>query len=210
MKKQTLTLAAITAIAALSFPAQAKLLEVKAGIDAWYSDAKVNNVKANDSSFKPSMYVAVEHFIPLIPNVKLRYTDVKASSLNLDINQYDLIAYYEILDSKTLSFDLGINLQNFDGNFSRTQTINKWQPNLYGSVALGIPTTPMSIYSTLSIGEFDSTSTVDGEVGVQFTTGFILDVGLKAGYRVQDYDFNLPTAGKVYNRGFFAGVELAF
>lgn len=213
MKKLNLSLAALAVAGAISMPAQAAvLLGAKVGADAWYADAKINDVRADDASVQPSFYAAFEHFIPLVPNAKIRYTGIDSAKFNTDFTQYDLIAYYEILDNDLISFDIGLNLQKFDGRFAG-RSFDEWQPNVYSDVRLGIPATPVSLFGTFSFGSYDDTSTVDAEAGVLFTLGLVAaDLNFKAGYRVQDYDFNYFGAnnGKFYNDGFFGGVEFNF
>lgn len=213
MKNSTRVLSTLALVAAFSLPAQsATLLGAKVGADFWYSDAKGNNVKADDQAFQQSYYAAIEHFIPLIPNGKIRYTGVKSGPLFTKFVQYDLIAYYEILDNDILSLDIGLNLQNFNGKVAGID-INEWQPNLYSDVSVGIPATPLSIFGSFSYGTYDGTSTVDTEAGVMFTLGLaIADLNFKAGYRIQDYEFNyfpIKGTGNFQNNGFFAGVELS-
>ncbi|CZF84163.1 hypothetical protein GCE9029_04239 [Grimontia celer] len=213
MKKLNLSLAALAVAGAFAMPAQAAvLLGAKVGADAWYADAKVNDVRADDASVQPSYYAAFEHFIPLVPNAKIRYTGVESAKYDVDFTQYDLIAYYEILDNDLISFDIGLNLQKFDGRFTG-RSFDEWQPAVYSDVRLGIPATPVSLFGTFSFGSYDDTSTVDAEAGVLFTLGLVAaDLNFKAGYRVQDYDFNYFGAndGKFYNDGFFGGVEFNF
>lgn len=213
MKNSNVVLSAIAAVAVFSLPAQsAMLLGAKAGADFWYADTEINNLKADDTTFQQSYYVAVEHFIPLIPNGKLRYTGVKSSKLNTDFSQYDVIAYYEILDNDLIALDIGLNFQNFNGHFLGMK-FNEWQPNLYSDVRVGIPATPISLFGSFSYGTFDETSTVDTEAGAMFTLDLIFaDINFKAGYRIQDYDFNYfpgATSNTFQNNGFFAGVEFS-
>ncbi|MBE1276435.1 TIGR04219 family outer membrane beta-barrel protein [Enterovibrio baiacu] len=216
MKKLNLSLAALAVAGAFAMPAQAAvLLGAKVGADAWYADAKIDDKRADDTNVQGSYYAAFEHFIPLVPNAKIRYTDVSSSGANtpnVDFTQYDFIAYYEILDNDLISFDIGLNLQKFEGNWG-SQNFDEWQPNVYSDVRLGIPATPVSLFGSFSFGSYDETSTVDGEAGILFTLGLVAaDLNFKAGYRVQDYDFNYFGAnqGKFMNDGFFGGVEFNF
>ncbi|PMN93299.1 TIGR04219 family outer membrane beta-barrel protein [Enterovibrio norvegicus] len=213
MKKLNLSLAALAVAGAFAMPAQAAvLLGAKVGADAWYADAKINDVRADDANIQGSYYAAFEHFIPLVPNAKVRYTGVESNKLNTDFTQYDFIAYYEILDNDLISFDIGLNLQKFEGRFEN-QNFDEWQPNVYSDVRLGIPATPVSLFGSFSFGSYDETSTVDGEAGILFTLGLVAaDLNFKAGYRVQDYDFNYfgSKPGKFMNDGFFGGVEFNF
>ncbi|KXF80250.1 TIGR04219 family outer membrane beta-barrel protein [Enterovibrio coralii] len=213
MKKLNLSLAALAVAGTFALPAQAAvLLGAKVGADAWYADAKINDVRADDANVQMSYYAAFEHFIPLVPNAKIRHTSVESNKFNTDFNQIDFIAYYEILDNDLISFDVGLNLQKFDGRFNN-QNFDEWQPNVYSDVRLGIPATPLSLFGTFSFGSYDDTSTVDAEAGVLFTLGLVAaDLNMKAGYRVQDYDFNYFGAnnGKFMNDGFFVGAEFNF
>lgn len=83
------------------------------------------------------LYLAVEHGVPVLPNLRLNYSDVAGDGRNLltrtvefngqvftiaeqvasevDLTQTDLVAYYEILDN-TLSLDAGIAARWVDGD----------------------------------------------------------------------------------------------
>lgn len=209
MKKTILAAVALASVASLH--ANADVLGATAGVDFWYADAKINDIRADDASFQQSVSLAFEHPIPLIPNAKIRYTGVKSSKSNTDFDQYDLIAYYEILDNDLLRLDVGVNLQHFNGNFVN-QHFSEWQPNLYATGAVGVPVLPLAIFGTFSFGEYDGTSTVDAEAGLALELIDFLPVSLdiKAGYRIIDHDFNYfnNTKSRIINDGFFFGVEL--
>lgn len=202
---------AVAIMGAFSLPSHAAmLLGADAGLDYWLVDSEINKTKTGDYEADPSVFVSLEHFIPLIPNGKFRYTGVNSAETNTDYAQYDLVAYYEILDNDLISFDIGLNFQHFDGKFNGN-TFSKWQPNLYSHVDLGIPMMPLSIFGEFSYGTFDSTSTVDAEAGAKFTIDLVAaSIDLKAGYRVQDYDFSYFGAnnGLSMNQGFFLGVQV--
>ncbi len=83
------------------------------------------------------LYLAVEHGVPVLPNVRLNYSDVAGDGRNLltrsvefngqvfslaenvasevNLTQTDLVAYYEVLDN-TLSLDLGVAARWVDGD----------------------------------------------------------------------------------------------
>ncbi|PCS22699.1 TIGR04219 family outer membrane beta-barrel protein [Candidatus Enterovibrio escicola] len=213
MKKSYLYIVAIAVVGIFSMRAHsAMLLGAKVGVDTWYSDSTINDIRTNDANNQFSYYVALEHFIPLIPNVKVRHSSMQSMKFNTDFNQMDFIAYYEILDNNLISFDVGLNLQSFNGRFNG-QKFNEWQPNIYSEVRLGIPATSISLFGSLSFGSYDKTTTVDGEVGTMFTLGVAAaDLNFKTGYRIQDYDFNYfgTNKGKFMNDGFFCGIEFNF
>lgn len=216
MKKQILAAAALTGTFAL--PASADILGAKAGMDFWYADAKINSISADDANFQQSYHASLEHFIPIVPNAKIRYTGVKSTINNaaslvkgdVKFDQYDLIAYYEILDNDLLILDIGLNLQHFNGTFLGKK-FSEWQPNLYADGAIGLPGFPVSVFATFSAGEFDKTSTVDAEAGALYSLDLaVAAVNFKVGYRIIDHDFAyFPTAqAKIQNTGFFFGVDV--
>lgn len=90
-----------------------------------------------DSQTNSSLYVAFEHFVPLVPNIKINYTSMdsdgftdldasfefdgttysESASLltNTSIDSADLVLYYEIFDNDLVSFDIGVNGKFIDG-----------------------------------------------------------------------------------------------
>lgn len=143
MKKYCL--AAALSMACLAPAAQADtLLGLYVGVDGWQSDnsgsfADNGNMQTFDFEDETytSYYAALEHPIPLVPNVKLKYTDLElngsatldegfefgdavfpiGSEVNTisDLSHVDYILYYEIFDNDLVSIDLGINAKQFDG-----------------------------------------------------------------------------------------------
>ncbi|WP_087019037.1 TIGR04219 family outer membrane beta-barrel protein [Thaumasiovibrio subtropicus] len=206
MKKFSLAMLALVA----ALPAQADMfLGAKVGADFWGMDAKVNNVKSGDDAVG-SFYVAVEHFIPLVPNVRLRQTNL--DTRGIAFNQTDITAYYEILDNDLISFDLGLNIANLSSGRFNTQQFSDWQPGVYGNVEIGIPATNLTIFTDLNFSSFNKTSMVDGQAGVMYSFGmYAFDMKLRAGYRAMDYDMDwISGDGEVFNRGPFAGIEFDF
>ena len=210
MNKLTISAVAAAVAFAAAVPAQAAvLLGVKAGADAWFADAKVNNVRNNGDDTHFSYHVAFEHFVPLVPNFRLRYANVDTG--NVAFGQTDYTAYYEILDNDAIAFDIGVTLTKFNAGKFAGESFSDWQPNLYGNVEVGIPMTPVSVFGDLNMGNFDGTSTVDGQAGVKWTLPLIAaDLNLRAGYRVMDYDLDFikQSEGKLKLDGWFAGIEI--
>lgn len=117
------------------------------GANVW--NMQVNGGFSNDSlvtdfAFEDettsSFYIALEHPIPIIPNIKLVRTEMDTSgvvaltsefrfegelftqdsnlSTDIELSTTDIILYYEILDNDLVSFDLGLNGKLLDGNFA--------------------------------------------------------------------------------------------
>ena len=208
MKKVVLSIAAAMTLAA-ALPAQADtLLGVKVGADAWFTNAKVAGHKSDDTS--TSYYASFEHFIPLVPNVMVRYNNIDTGNVNFE--QSDFTAYYEILDNDLVALDLGVTMTKFTGvQIQHQNSFSDWQPTVYAAAELGIPATPLSVFAQANAGKYDGTSLFDGQAGVKYTLGLVAaDLNLRAGYRMMAYDFKKSNTGDVDLDGWFAGVEVDF
>lgn len=216
MKTTSMTLAAAAFTALLAMPSQAATLAGgKVGADAWFMDADVNNVEADDASTAGSYYAALEHPLPLIPNAKIRQTSVSvdgARTGKVDFDQIDFVAYYEFLDNDLVSVDAGVNLQRFQSGKFQGQSFDEWQPNLYVDARVGLVGTPLNVFATVSKGEFDGTSTLDAEAGLIYQLGLIAaDLNVRGGYRMIDHDFDyFNKKAELDLTGFFVGAELDF
>ena len=153
MKKYCL--AAALSMACLAPAAQADtLLGLYVGVDGWKSDNdgqfSYKNNASQDFNFEDetfvSYYAALEHPVPLVPNIKLKYTELELNGSTLlnetfefggtsfttnttattisDLSHVDYILYYEIFDNDLLSIDLGVNAKQFDGDIVVTGTAN--------------------------------------------------------------------------------------
>ena len=108
------------------------------GVDGGFSNQESSLTNfAFDDKTNGSFYVALEHPVPLIPNVKINRTTLDTAgvttltaefefngtlysentNLNTDfeITATDFILYYEILDNDLVSIDVGINGKYIDG-----------------------------------------------------------------------------------------------
>ena len=121
------------------------------------------------------MYVAIEHPLPMVPNIKLQRTEMSTtatsmlerditfdgksfssgSNINsvLDLSHTDATFYYEILDN-WVSLDVGGTIRVFDGevsilseqgNISAQQGISVPLPMLYGKVQFDLPFSGFSL-----------------------------------------------------------------
>ncbi|MFQ3192626.1 MAG: outer membrane protein [Paraglaciecola sp.] len=130
------------------------LLGLYAGAQTWNMQASggfSNNDDNADFNFddqaNSNLYVAFEHPVPLIPNVKLQRTVMDtngettldtsfdfggktyASSSNLitdvELTATDIILYYELFDNDLISFDVGLNAKYIDGELFVTDKEDK-------------------------------------------------------------------------------------
>lgn len=176
-------LATALSMACLSPVAQADtLLGLYAGVDGWKSDSdgqfSYKNNAPQDFNFEDetfvSYYVALEHPVPVVPNFKLKYTELElngntvindtftfgdssfttntAATTYSDLTHVDYIFYYEIFDNDLISIDLGLNVKQFDGEITVTGTDNS---------VLATETVDFSGFVPLAYGR--------AEVGLPFT-----------------------------------------
>jgi outer membrane protein len=120
------------------------VLGLFAGVQGWNMDAEGTfGTTTNQSGFnfedesQASFYVALEHPVPLVPNIKIKHNQMDtngittltstytfndtnfavASSLvtDVDLKNTDFIFYYEVLDNDLVTFDFGLNIKRVDG-----------------------------------------------------------------------------------------------
>lgn len=143
MRKSLLGCAMLAAVA--TAPAQADtLLGAYVGAQGWnmgveggFANEESLTEFSYDDQTNSSLYVALEHPVPLIPNLKLVRTTMDTSgftnlnsqfefngelysantdvSTDFEMSATDIILYYEILDNDLVSVDIGLNGKYLDG-----------------------------------------------------------------------------------------------
>ena len=157
MKK--ITLAVCMALASAGASADTILgLDATAGMwkPAYSGAIGVDSVEADEFGFAEDnatfLQVALEHPIPLIPNVLLAHSKIETSGVanlnqdvtfggetfhsghdidgNLTLTHTDATLYYEILDN-WVNLDLGVTARQYDGSF---EAVNNWSaPTVIGA-----------------------------------------------------------------------------
>lgn len=187
-----------------------------------------------------SIYLVIEHPLPLLPNIKLQRTEmeINASELlseevtfdgetytvdadvttDLDLSHTDATLYYEILDN-IVSLDLGLTVRKFDGevkltssslNQSSEEEFDDIVPLLYLATRVDLPLT--GLYAGLSVNWLSASdsSLTDYELVLGWQSGFGL--GIKAGLRDFDLEYEDDTNEKanVTADGAFVGASYRF
>ncbi|MFC0117551.1 TIGR04219 family outer membrane beta-barrel protein [Pseudoalteromonas xiamenensis] len=210
MKKLCLALALATAGLAPVAHADT-LLGLYVGGEGWKTSNegsfanKGNLQKFNfeDETFT-SYYAALEHPIPLVPNIKLKHTELEitgsttlsetfefggteyrtntAATTVSDLTHNDIILYYELFDNDLVSIDFGVNVKQFDGEITvkgedqATGNMTTERVDFSGYVPMGY---------------------LRGEVGMPFTglslfaEGSVLSI---SGSSIQDYQVGVAWA----------------
>jgi outer membrane protein len=204
MKKALLALGLATAI---SGSVQADtLLGVYIGGQAWANEASgsfgegSNNQAAFnfDDEVQGSFFVAFEHPIPLIPNVKIASTtldttggaqlttdfsfDGKTYSANstldttLEASYIDYTLYYELFDNDLLTFDFGLTARDLDTyiTVSESDTVSSdlsasgFIPMVYLSTVIGLPFTGFNVFAEGNFITYQDQTIYDAQVGVSY------------------------------------------
>jgi outer membrane protein len=194
----------------------------------------INQNSENNLSF----YVAVEHALPFIPNIKLRQSNLEINrffqvdnvacpavvpspclpSTSLDLSHLDATLYYEILDN-WVNLDLGLSLIYFNGNIDFASGLDpqlsnidydKVVPALYGKALFELPVTDLSASITANVGTLTSNTIVDFEMAAQYKIG--LGFNIEAGYRQQTIDFEDIAGSQTdsQSKGVFAALNFHF
>lgn len=208
MKFTRLLQASVLAGAMTTGAAQADMIYgIYLGAQGWQTETSgyfgndgedINSVQFNyEDETQTSFYVAIEHPVPLLPNIKVRQNDIQVEGDTVgqiefggevfvgtadtdgDITNTDFILYYEILDNDLVSFDIGINGKSIDGEFTMTDTTDGFSgtstetfsgvvPMAYAAAEIGLPFTGLSIFGDISYIGFDGHSLQDAQVGIQY------------------------------------------
>lgn len=160
-----------------------------------------------------SLYVAVEHFVPLIPNVLVRTTpinwtgssDSASGSLGglvtidgevdaeFDVDMQEATLYYELLDNWA-SIDLGLTVRRLDGFVQVTETttqdtdraeLSNTIPMLYGHVRFDLPFTGLAAGIRGNGIGFEESNLLDLEAYLHLEVDLFpaVDFGIQGGLR---------------------------
>ncbi len=247
MKKTLLVCAILGSLAATSANAAA-LVGFKVGGDFWDADtdgtfAQKGQTQQDfkyDSDWQGSLWVAIEHPIPFVPNLKIRenHLDVDGKSAlsgdwgfngntfssgdisaSVDLSNTDFILYYEILDNDLVSLDLGAAYKLMHGSYRvadaghpEQRDIDKGIAMASASAEVGVPGLGLYGFADVMQG-LDESSVYDYSIGLGWAfDGIALDTKVRVGYREFNFDVNGFEHITANNKfdGAFIGVEIVF
>ena len=191
----------------LSGLAQADVIGVKGDLSYWAYNGQANmaaQTAASDQDLErkgaAQLSLAIEHPVPLIPNAKIRYVNLKTQTENevagqpvydINMDHADFILYYEILDN-IVNADVGVGATTLNGHvttlaLSKTD-IDKTVPVIYATAGAKLPFTGLSAKGEVLYSNFNDAKITDAQAELQynFIDNLLVDVGLKAGYRILD------------------------
>jgi outer membrane protein len=208
-------------IALSTSAAHADMIGIYASVDNWQytGDATLAQTGTTPEKFafekqnQANLAVSIEHPVPLIPNVRLRHNQLQGIDtltalafefgdktyigdvkLDLQLDNTDLILYYEILDN-IVSVDVGLGAKRLSGqvtatgnsllNTTSTVSFDQTLPMVYASVGGSLPFTGFSAKAEVMGIQYQDSSLTDAqaEIKYDFIDNLAIDLGIKAGYR---------------------------
>lgn len=229
-KLLALTTASIIGLTS-TFATQADTLGFRFGASNWSQDYEGEILSSsnafdeldlnNDLGFGDdngtTIFAALEHPIPFIPNILVKKTELKLTAkgspsksftfddqtytgnekivTSSDLSHTDIVLYYEILDN-WVSLDLGIAARSFDQGFElKTEDgalsvleVDATFPMLYLAAKTELPLTGLFLTAELSGISYGDASMTDFKVGFGYESDYGL--GIEAGVRNFDIDYD--------------------
>lgn len=237
----------------LSVSLSADITRVEIGAGAWAqapsgtanydSGLGVTGTNTFDESKDTSAYIwmLIKHPIPVVPNIRLEYTSVHAtgtatgtwnglaipgsSNSVLDMKQYDIIPYYNILDNTFwTTLDLGLDIKVIDSDYKvepnglftgYEDSYKAPLPLLYVRARVEIPTTDIGLEGDVKYVTTGSSTVYDARVKIDYTFDIspVVQPALEIGYRTQKIKIdenNEDVKTDMDFSGFYAGLMLRF
>lgn len=205
------------------------------GIQGWNMSAE-GGFAQNDSiatfnfedETNSNFYAALEHPIPLVPNIKLARTtlDTNGSSVinsqfsfgdevflvnetvtnQIELTTTDYILYYEILDNDLVSIDVGITGKQLDGTIfvvdsngrSAQQDLDAIIPMGYAKVQIGLPFTGLSLMGEGSLLAIDDDSFSDYQLALSYSFVETLAIDMSLQLGYRSTELDLNDVDDVY------------
>lgn len=182
-------------------------------------------------------YVSFEHPVPLLPALRLQFTEldhVADGTLNkefdgisftgttrseLDLSHADLVLYWQPLDN-VVSLDLGLQVKKLDGELKVSGTtgsgteesfteIDEFVPMLYGAIGADLPLTGLGFSTSVAGLRFEDNQLLEVDAKLRYD---IRLVGFEIGWRELrlELDDVSDVIADIAIGGPYAGVSLHF
>jgi outer membrane protein len=241
MKKNTLSIGLLALC--VSFTSQADtLLGLYAGAQAWnmetsggFSNDGSNTEFNFEEQTNTNLYVAFEHPIPLIPNVKVQRTAMDTQGdvildaqftlgdkvfaangnafTDVSLTTTDFILYYELFDNDLVSFDVGLNAKHIDGEFVATvdgetgrEEFSGPVPMVYSRLAVGVPFTGFGAFVEGSFLSIDDHTISDYQAAITYSLMENLAIDLTLQLGYRAVTLELDDLDDIYSDLEFKGI----
>jgi outer membrane protein len=234
-----ITLTPLTAVAdVIGFYVGGGLWQASPEGDIGRTDINLESTLNLDEENNQFIFVALEHPIPLLPNIRVQHsemawagnalviagTDLNGSpfvsdeqvDVSLDLTHTDATFYYEIFDN-VMDLDLGITARAFDGEASlvgvsqqESIDLDAIGPLVYGQVGVDFPLTGLSAHMIANWINVDEFRLIDwaAQLTYEFDLLPAVDAGLILGYRSMLVE--LDDLDDLQSDATFEGYYLAF
>lgn len=199
---------------------------IYAGAGSWQGEysgsAGAPAVTANDLGMSDEnntfYYIAIEHPVPFLPNIKVQQNDITSKQTgtinnnfsigdvnfpagtsvktDFDLSYTDATLYYEVLDN-WLNLDLGVTLRKYSGYLKAESTqlrdeidVDVGLPLIYGKFQFDLPFTGFSAGFEGNYISYDGNDLMDYSAKISYMFDSALDLGLEVGYRAITMDIN--------------------
>lgn len=172
--------------------------------------------KDGDTDLSLTVEASLEHFVPLVPNIKISQSTIDNDHVAFTKQDYTL--YYEILDNGLVSTDIGLGVSHLgEGELKGSSPIEfeGFVPFVYAAAEVGIPATPLYVFARGHGVSYSDNSMTDVTVGIRYAIPLrVFQFEVQGGYRTQDISLegfdDLPVDLDASAKGFFVGINLDF
>jgi len=209
--KKILLAASVAAL--LSVPVQADMLfGLYLGGEVWqtapsgtFGDSSTMVDFGLDNEQQTSFHVALEHPIPLIPNIRIAAATLNSegsttlseaysfagqtfdvdevTTTEIEMNFIDFTLYYEILDNDLVTVDVGLTARNFSGDISVAGKVSNVEDTKKLDVSLPLP----MVYGSVIVGlPFTGFNVFAQGNAISYSGQSIYDVQAGIGYELLD------------------------
>lgn len=167
-------------------------------------ESDLNYESESDSYF----YIAFEHFVPLVPNVRIEGASMEHDGIggpfsfngvnnitgpsSMSVDTKDAIFYWRVLDN-WVNFDIGLTARKLDAEFiidDQSVSVNETIPMLYLAAQFDLPLTGLSIGGDINTISYSGNTYQDIRLRALYEFGVVgIEVGLKSTkFELEDVD----------------------
>ncbi len=210
-------------------------LQTPSGSANFNATAGGSNVMKESQDTSAYVWALVKHPIPVVPNLRLEYVNIASEGTangtwgtgtasgksTLDMQQLDMIPYYNILDNTFwTSIDLGLDIKVVNLDYKVASATYEYKKTLpipmgYARVRVQVPQTGLGAEADIKyITNGSSTfSDIRAKLDYTFKSFPVLQPAIEVGYRVQK--IKIDESGEdiktdIDFAGFYAGLMLRF
>jgi outer membrane protein len=225
MKKILTTLALFASITTV---ASADLIRTEIGAGMWMqtpSTADSTFTSSETEDAQPYVWALIKHPVPIVPNLRVEYVNVKNTSLpvlglstDITYTQIDLVPYYNILDNTFwITLDLGLDIKSISAKkeeSTQSTTDSMLLPLGYVRARVQVPLSGFGAEADVKYISYDNNTVYDARAKVDYTFDIspVIQPGIEIGYRMQHFETKELFGAKMNMdfAGVYAGVMLRF